>query len=157
MTLLGVTSFTWPADGSKNWLCLQASNPVTLLRIGSHPILTGARQLSRVCSFPGACMIWALSQLPLRSGGENETVWRDSWLPNELWHSLGLPHEDEPLLKEGAPVCLHACPVGSLWRAGMDVVRSLKPGSRTGARRRSLCILCSCSIQPSSWPPSMAL
>lgn len=159
MTLLGITCFTWPAEWSKDWLCLQASAPVTLLWIGSHPILTGARQLSWVCSFLGACMIWALSQLPLRSGGENETVWRDSWLPNELWHSLGLPHEDEPLLKEGLPVCLQACALGSLWRAGVDVARSLKAGtwSWTGARRRSLCILCRCSSQPSSWPPSIAL
>lgn len=156
---LGFVCFTWPADWSENFWWQASATIITLLWIGSHPILTGAILLRWAFSFFGACIIWVLSQLPLCSGGEINPVWRDSWLPSELSHRLGLPHEDELLLKDGIPGCLQARPVASLWRAGMDDVRSLKAGtwSWTGALRSSLSILCRCSSQPSSCRPSMAL
>lgn len=147
--------FTWLAELSTNCLCLESPATVTLLWIGSHPILTGARLLSWGCSFPGAWMIWALCQLPLRSGAEKFPVWRDSW---DKLRCLRFSHGDETLLKEGVSGCFQACPAGSLWRAGMDIF-SLKVGtsSWTGTLKRSRCILCRFFNQLSNRPPSMAL
>lgn len=133
--------FTWPAELSGNCLCLESVATVTRLWIGSHPILTGAMQLSWACSLLPTWVIWAFPQLPLHSGVEKPVVWRESWLPYELC-SLGLPQDEEPPLH----VCFQACSIGSF-----------KAGTSSWTLRSSFCILCRCSSQLSNWPPSMAL
>lgn len=141
MKIYYLSHFTWPAELSKKCLCLESAATVTLLWIGSQPILTGAMQLNRASSLLAAWVIWAFSQLPLHSGGKNPVVWRDSWLPYELC-SLGLPQDEEPALY----VCFQACSVGSF-----------KAGTWSWTLRSSFCIICRCSSQLSNWPPSMAL
>lgn len=141
MKICNLTHVTWPAELSKNCLCLESAATVTRLWIGSHPILTGAMQLSRACSLLPTWVIWAFSQLPLHSGGENPVVWRESLLPVELG-SLGLPQDEKPPLH----VCFQACSVGSF-----------KAGTWSWTVRSSFCILCRCSSQRSNWRPSMAL
>lgn len=131
---------TWPAELSKTCLCVESA-AVTRLWIGSHPIWTGAMQLSRACSLLPAWLIRAFSQLPLLSGGENPIVWRESRLPLELC-SLGLPQGEDPPLH----VCFQAYSEGSL-----------EAGTWSWTPRRSFCILCRCSSQASNWPPSTAL
>lgn len=141
MKICYLSHFTWPEELSKNCLCVKSAATVTRRWIGSHPILTGAMQLSRACSLLAAWVIWAFSQLPFLSGVENPIVWRESWLPLELC-GLGLPQDEDPPLH----VCFQACSVGSF-----------KAGTWSWTPRSSFCIVCRCSSQVSNWPPSMAL
>lgn len=112
MKIYYLSHFTWPAELSKNCLCLESAATVTRLWTGSHPISTGATRLSRACSLLAVWVMWALSQLPSDSGGENPVVWRESWLPYELC-SPGLPQDEEPPLH----VCFQARSVG-FFKAG---------------------------------------